>query len=55
MITAETVSGIARFQANGPLDQSGPARQIATDLMPEEYPTAAKLRFPLPPPQDSQP
>jgi hypothetical protein len=31
------------------IETGGSARQIAADLMPEEYPTAAKLRFPPPP------
>ena len=39
------------------IETGGSARQIAADLMPEEYPTAAKLRFPPPPREagDSQP
>ena len=31
------------------IETGGSARQIAADLMPEEYPTAAQLRFPPPP------
>jgi peptide subunit release factor 1 (eRF1) len=31
------------------IETGGSVRQIAADLMPEEYPVAAKLRFPLPP------
>ena len=31
------------------IDTGGSARQIAADLMPEEYPVAARLRFPPPP------
>ncbi|HEX6521931.1 MAG TPA: hypothetical protein VF070_18280 [Streptosporangiaceae bacterium] len=31
------------------IETGGSARQIAADLMPEEYPTAAELRFPPPP------
>ena len=30
------------------IETGGSARQIAADLMPEEYPTAARLRFPPP-------
>ena len=30
------------------IDTGGSARQIAADLMPEEYPVAARLRFPPP-------
>jgi peptide chain release factor subunit 1 len=30
------------------IETGGSARQIAADLMPEEYPTAAQLRFPAP-------
>ena len=30
------------------IETGGSARQIAADLMPEEYPTAAQLRFPPP-------
>ena len=39
------------------IETGGSARQIAADLMPEEYPTAAQLRFPPPPREagDSQP
>lgn len=42
------------------IEASGAVRQIAADLMPEEYLTAAKLRFASPPPDardmgDSQP
>jgi peptide subunit release factor 1 (eRF1) len=39
------------------IETGGSARQIAADLMPEEYPTAARLRFPPPPREagDSQP
>ena len=37
------------------IETGGSARQIAADLMPEEYPTAAQLRFPVPPPEGSQP
>ena len=39
------------------IETGGSARQIAADLMPEEYPAAAKLRFPPPPREagDSQP
>ena len=39
------------------IETGGSARQIAADLMPAEYPTAAKLRFPPPPREagDSQP
>jgi hypothetical protein len=39
------------------IETGGSARQIAADLMPEEYPTAAKLRLPPPPQEagDSQP
>ena len=36
------------------IETGGLARQIAADLMPEEYPAAAKLRFPAPP-EGSQP
>jgi hypothetical protein len=51
MITAEMVNGIVRFQPNGlaVIDTGGSARQIAADLMPDQYPTAAQLRFPTPP------
>jgi peptide chain release factor subunit 1 len=31
------------------IETGGSARQIAADLMPEKYPTAAQLRFPPPP------
>jgi hypothetical protein len=31
------------------IETGGSARQIAADLMPAEYPAAAKLRFPAPP------
>ena len=31
------------------IETGGSARQIAADLRPGEYPTAAQLRFPLPP------
>ena len=34
------------------IETAGSARQIAADLMPEKYPTAAQLRFP-PPPQEA--
>jgi peptide subunit release factor 1 (eRF1) len=37
------------------IETGGSARQIAADLMPEEYPAAAQLRFPAPPPEGSQP
>ena len=39
------------------IETGGSARQIAADLMPEEYPVAARLRFPAPPREagDSQP
>ena len=39
------------------IETGGSARQIAADLMPDEDPTAAKLRFPPPPREagDSQP
>ena len=39
------------------IETGGSARQIAADLMPDEYPTAAQLRFPPPPREagDSQP
>jgi peptide chain release factor subunit 1 len=37
------------------IETGGSARQIAADLMPGEYPTAAQLRFPPPPPEGSQP
>jgi hypothetical protein len=37
------------------IETGGSARQIAADLMPGEYPTAARLRFPPPPPEGSQP
>ena len=39
------------------IETGGSARQIAADLMPAEYPTAAQLRFPPPPREagDSQP
>jgi peptide subunit release factor 1 (eRF1) len=37
------------------IETGGSARQIAADLIPEEYPTAAQLRFPAPPPEGSQP
>ncbi len=39
------------------IETGGLARQIAADLMPEEYPTAAQLRFPPPPREagDTQP
>ncbi|HWN59866.1 MAG TPA: hypothetical protein VNO25_04290, partial [Streptosporangiaceae bacterium] len=39
------------------IETGGSARQIAADLMLEEYPTAARLRFPPPPREagDSQP
>jgi peptide chain release factor subunit 1 len=38
------------------IETGGSARQIAADLMPEGYPTAAKLRFPpLPPDAGSRP
>ena len=38
------------------IETGGSARQIAADLMPAEYLAAAKLRFPLPPPEGgSQP
>ena len=39
------------------IETGGSARQIAADLMPDEYPTAARLRFPPPPREtgDSQP
>src|SRR6202035_663623 len=33
------------------IETGGSARQIAADLMPQEYPAAAELRFP-PPPQE---
>ena len=33
------------------IETGGSARQIAADLMPAEYLAAAKLRFPLPPPE----
>ena len=32
------------------IETGGLARQIVADLMPEDYPAAAKLRFPAPPP-----
>ena len=39
------------------IETGGSARQIAADLMPDEYPVAAQLRFPPPPREagDSQP
>jgi peptide chain release factor subunit 1 len=39
------------------IETGGSARQIAADLMPEEYPVAARLRFPPPPREagDGQP
>jgi peptide subunit release factor 1 (eRF1) len=39
------------------IETGGSARQIAADLMPGEYPTAAQLRFPPPPREagDNQP
>ncbi|MFY9930657.1 MAG: hypothetical protein WAK82_21910 [Streptosporangiaceae bacterium] len=37
------------------IETGGSARQITAGLMPEEYPTAAKLRFPPSPLEDSQP
>jgi peptide chain release factor subunit 1 len=36
------------------IETGGSARQIAADLMPDQYPTAAKLRFP-PPPREAGP
>jgi len=36
------------------IETGGSARQIAADLMPDEYPTAAQLRFP-PPPREAGP
>jgi hypothetical protein len=37
------------------IETGGSARQIAADLMPDQYPTAAKLRFPPPPPRGAGP
>ena len=56
MITAETVNGIVRFQANGLPAVSLYCRvdPVAADLMPGQYPTAAQLRFP-PPPREAGP
>ena len=36
------------------IETGGSARQIAADLMPDQYPTAAQLRFP-PPPREAGP
>jgi peptide subunit release factor 1 (eRF1) len=36
------------------IETGGSARQIAADLMPDQYPTAAQLRFP-PPPREARP
>ena len=36
------------------IETGGSARQIAADLMPDEYPVAAQLRFP-PPPREAGP
>ena len=36
------------------IETGGSARQIAADLMPDEYPVAARLRFP-PPPREAGP
>jgi hypothetical protein len=36
------------------IETGGSARQIAVDLMPDQYPTAAQLRFP-PPPREAGP
>jgi peptide chain release factor subunit 1 len=37
------------------IETGGSARQIAADLMPDQYPTAAQLRFPPPPREAGRP